>query len=292
MYDTAREMGFGLMAGSSIPITRRMPAIDMPLGAEVEEAMCVCFGGVDSYDFHGLETIQCMVERRKGGETGVVALQALRGEAVWKAMKAGSWAAGGWDPVLFEACLSRSHTLTPARETFNDIYPSLEEMQELVKRPPGAGQRAGRGQRRGAAQPAQPGQRQGTGQGQGMVQGRDPVAYRYEYADGIKATMFLLNGVVSDFNFAARLKGQKEPLSTQMYYTPGQTTRNIFSPLAHHIETFFHTGKSPYPVERTLLTTGLTAMGVESLYQGQKRLETPHLAIHYQPTKESTYWRS
>ena len=54
----------------------------------------------------------------------------------------------------------------------------------------------------------------------------------------------------------------------------------------------FLTGKAPYPVERTLLTTGLTAAGVESLFAGQKRLETPHLAIRYQPTKESTFWRT
>ena len=54
----------------------------------------------------------------------------------------------------------------------------------------------------------------------------------------------------------------------------------------------FLTGKAPYPIERTLLTTGLTAAGVESLFRGQKRLETPHLAIRYQPTKESTFWRT
>jgi hypothetical protein len=54
----------------------------------------------------------------------------------------------------------------------------------------------------------------------------------------------------------------------------------------------FLTGKAPYPIERTLLTTGLTAAGVESLFLGQKRYETPHLAIKYQPTKESTFWRT
>ena len=86
-----------MSAGSTLPVTWRMPSIDLPYGAEVEEALCVAIGGVDSYDFHALETIQCMAERRRGGETGVVALQALRGEAVWKALAAGSWGAGGWD---------------------------------------------------------------------------------------------------------------------------------------------------------------------------------------------------
>ena len=54
----------------------------------------------------------------------------------------------------------------------------------------------------------------------------------------------------------------------------------------------FLTGKTAYPIERTLLTTGLTAAGVESLYRKQVRYETPHLNIRYQPTKESTFQRS
>ncbi|HAB12117.1 MAG TPA: hypothetical protein DCE47_10550, partial [Planctomycetaceae bacterium] len=60
----------------------------------------------------------------------------------------------------------------------------------------------------------------------------------------------------------------------------------------NHIETLFRTGKSPYPVERTLLTTGMTAAGVESLFQKQKRLDTPHLAIKYKSTRKSTFWRT
>src|SRR5512147_1082174 len=62
MYDTARSMGFPFMAGSSLPVTWRIPSVEMPAGAAVREAVCVCYGGVGSYDFHGLETMQCMVE--------------------------------------------------------------------------------------------------------------------------------------------------------------------------------------------------------------------------------------
>jgi hypothetical protein len=99
-----------------------------------------------------------------------------------------------------------------------------------------------------------------------------------------------LEGLVSDFTFAARLKGHRHPLCTLMQLTqPG--SGNFFSPLVNNIEKMFLTGKATYPVERTLLTTGLTAAGVESLWLKQKRLETPHLAIRYQPTKESTFKR-
>jgi hypothetical protein len=250
MVDTAREMKFPFLAGSSLPVTWRMPAIDMPLGAEVEEIVCVAMGSVDIYDFHALETIQCMAERRRGGETGVVAMHALRGPAVWDAMRAGSWKAGGWDGRLFEACLSRSHTLAQP-ETFSHRYPTQKQIEEWVK---------------------------------------EPVAYRFEYADGLVATMLLMNGLVDDFNFAARLKGQPEPLST-MFHLPPNPNVVYSAALMSQAEEMFVTGRAPYPVERTLLTSGLVQAGLKSLAAGQKRIETPHLAVRYEPSKESTFWR-
>ena len=68
--------------------------------------------------------------------------------------------------------------------------------------------------------------------------------------------------------------------------------RNFFTPQVNAMEQMFLTGRPTFPIERTLLTTGLTAAGVESLWLGQKRIETPHLAIRYQPTEESTFWRN
>jgi hypothetical protein len=250
MVDTVRAMKFPFLAGSSLPVTWRMPAIDLPYGSQVEEVLCVAIGAVDSYDFHALEAIQCMVERRKGGETGAVALQALRGDAVWKAMDAGSWKGGGWEPRLFEACLCRSQTLTQA-PTYSDRYPTVKQMREWVKA---------------------------------------PVAYRFEYADGLNATMLLMNGLVNDFTFAARIKGQSEPLST-LFYLPPNPNVVYSAALMSQAEEMFLTGKAPYPVERTLLTTGLVAAGMQSLALGQKRLETPQLAVHYQVGQNSKFWR-
>jgi hypothetical protein len=253
MVETAKELDFAFMAGSSLPVTRRIPPVELPLGAEVEEAMCVGVGGIDGYDIHCLESIQCMVERRRGGETGAVAIQALQGDAVWDLMAKGSWADGGWDPRLFEACLCRSHTLSQAHERiYNHAYPSPAEMRQLVKEAP-------------------------------------PVAYRVEYADGLKATMLLVEGLVHDITVAARLKGKEKPLSTLMYLHP-RNLCNFFSPLCYAAEQMFLTGHPTYPVERTLLTTGLTEAGVESLHQGQKRLETPHLNVAYSPMDHSTFW--
>ncbi len=251
MYDTAREIGFPFMAGSSLPVTWRTPSLDLPLGARVQEAVCVGYGGVDSYDFHALETSQCMVERREGGETGVRWLQAYRGDKFWEAYHTGVWSRD-----LFEAALCRSHTLAPARQGFNHVFPTFDEMKALVK---------------------------------------EPVAYHYEHTDGLKDTMILMNGLVQDFNFAARIAGRGTPLSTQMYLPmpPARATlANFFSPQVNHVERMILTGKSQYPVERTLLTTGLVAAGVDSLHQEQVRIDTPHLDIAYPPTADSTFWRT
>ena len=252
MYDTSKELGFGFMAGSSLPVTWRQPAIDLPWGAAVDEAVGVWNGWMDGGDIHVLEAMQSLLERRRGGETGVRAVEAFRGERFWKAMEAGSWQAGGWDGRLLEAALSRSNQLTSPRPTYSDVMPSLADLRRMAP---------------------------------------DSYAYRFEYADGLKATIIQFKGeVVGDCNVAARLRSG-ETVST-LFYLPYSTMRNFFSPLVHHIETLFQTGKSAYPIERTLLTTGMTAAGIESLYQNQHRMETPHLAIRYRSTRESTFWRT
>jgi hypothetical protein len=255
MVETSRELGFPMFAGSSLPVCRRIPSIDMPWEADVEEIVSVGVGGVDGYDIHSLEAMQCLVERRRGGETGVVWIEALRGERFWQALSSGSWEAGGWDPTLFEACLCRSQSLTPTDKSHRHTYPRPEDLPGLVASP--------------------------------------PVAYRFEYADGLRASMLLMEGLVHDITAAARLKNRRDPFSLLFYLGSGHGMQpNFFNPLCFHMERMIATGKPPYPVERTLLTTGLTAAGIESLWRGQKRLDTPHLAIKYRTGEESTFRRT
>ncbi len=207
--------------------------------------MCVAFGGQDVYDFHAHETIQCMAERRNGGETGVVAVQGLKGDNVWKLLAEKGTA------ELFEACLCRSQTLEQPPAT-SHRFPTLAQMKEWVK---------------------------------------EPVAHRVEYADGLKSTMLLMNGLVKDFTFAARIKNLKEPLSV-LFHLPPNPNVTYSAALMSKAEEMFVTGKAPYPIERTLLTSGVNAAGLKSLATGEKRLETPHLAVKYDPPKESQFFRS
>jgi hypothetical protein len=251
MYDLSVELDFPFMAGSSLPVTWRTPSIEMPLGAPVREAMCVCYGGVDSYDFHGLETAQCMVERRAGGESGVRWLETFRGDRFWQAHHEHLWSR-----ELFEACLCRSHTLQQARPGYNDAFPTLDELKQLVS---------------------------------------DPIAYHYEHVDGLRTTTMMMSGLLQDFNFAAHLEGD-QILSTQMYLPmpPKYTTlASFFTPQVANVEQMFLTGKASYPVERTLMTTGLTAAAVDSLFEEQKRIQTPHLEqVAYAAPEGSTFWRT
>lgn len=106
MAKTARELGFPLLAGSSLPVTWRRPELELPLKAPIQEALIASRGELEIFGIHALEALQCMVERRTDGQQGVKAVTCLEGDAVWKAGDAGLWS---WD--LLERALGRSPSL-------------------------------------------------------------------------------------------------------------------------------------------------------------------------------------
>jgi hypothetical protein len=108
MVGWSRELKFPLMAGSSLPYTWRRPELELPLDSPLEEAVVAAYGGLEIYGCHVLEALQTMVERRKGGETGVKAVTCLTGNDVWRAGDDGKWS---WN--LLEAALARSETVNP-----------------------------------------------------------------------------------------------------------------------------------------------------------------------------------
>ncbi len=111
MYDWSKELKFPFMAGSSVSVTFRRPAIEPPLGVEMQSALSVGGGWVaDGGIFHLLDTLQAFTERRKGAETGVKAVQMMTGEAVWKAA-----AQGMWDRKLLDAALARGEKIQPGK---------------------------------------------------------------------------------------------------------------------------------------------------------------------------------
>lgn len=131
MVDLSRRLEFPFLAGSSLPVTWRMPAIDMEYGAKLAESVCICYGGVDSYDFHGLETAQCMSERREGGEVGIRTTLALKGAAVWERLERDEQMRR-----VFLAALARSETRVPP-EGFTVGSPTIEEAKKRCREPIG-----------------------------------------------------------------------------------------------------------------------------------------------------------
>ena len=250
MVEDSRRLGFPFLAGSSLPVTWRVPSLELPLGLDLAESVCACYGGVDSYDFHGYETAQCMSERRAGGETGVRSVHAVRGDNLWALL-----AQRETTRKLLFAALARSFT-AKAPAGYTSVPPSLDWLR--------------------TASP-------------------EATGFCVEHLDGFRTTMFLLNGLIQDFNFAGIERQTGQVHSCQMYLPmpPRVTTlADFFNPLVNNVERMILEGRAPYPIERTLLTSGMTLAGVESLHRGQVAVATPEMKVVYQPRAESTFWRA
>jgi hypothetical protein len=244
MLGWSRELNFPLMAGSSLPVVWRRPELELKLETPVTDALVACFGGIEIYGFHALETLQVMLERRKGGETGVKAVTCLTGKDVWKAGDKGLWS---WD--LLEAALARSETVNPG-----DIRKNTGSIVVL-------------------GMPVTP-----------------ATAFLIEYTDGTRGTILLLNGHIRDFVFAARIEGEPRPASC-LFVLPPPPGARFFDAQVMQLEKFFETGKAPYPVERTVLTTGILDAAMESRHRRGARIETPELDVRYPAPADSGFLR-
>ena len=121
MYAWSKELNFPFMAGSSIPLTVRTPELEIPYEAGINEAVVAGYGNVDSYGFHTLESLQCMVERRRGGETGIESVEWIEGGGVWQWLNG----PGRRHRRLLDEALARCHKTKPGRPEDNCKEPYL-----------------------------------------------------------------------------------------------------------------------------------------------------------------------
>jgi hypothetical protein len=226
MYDTCQKSHIPFMAGSSVPLAQRRPALELPANCIVEEAVCVHGGPFEIYDFHALEVLQAFMEGRRGGETGVTHVEFLSRDALFQAVQQGRWS---FD--LARAAL---------RVEFGDKVPD-------ITRP---------------------------------INNVEPHGILVTFQDGTKGTVLKVGNSGTRWNFACRLAGERQPRVTSHYVGPWRN-RCLFMALAHAIQQFFTTRVSPYPVERTLLATGILEAAVRSR-AAKDRIATPHLNIRYQ----------
>ncbi len=236
MYDRARELMCPFMAGSSLPVTWRRPSLRLARNCELTEAVQVGYGPFEGYGFHALEGLQCMAERRRGGETGVRAVTCLQGEAMWAAMDRGVFSR-----ELLEAAMSH----VPAHATGD--YRKL------------------------------------------TVKTNDAGVFIIEYRDSFKGAVAMLNGWTYEgdggaFTFAGRIRGE-DRIASCAFYLQQPDPFGHFAYQLRAIDSMIHTNHVPYPVERTLLTTGILDAVMISKAEKNRRVETPHLDIRYQPTE-------
>lgn len=256
MLDQAKALNVPLMAGSSLPVTWRLPELEIPLGRPMREVVVASRGNLEIFGFHALETLQCMAERRdlRGKPQGVAAVSCLEGDAVWEAGDQGVWS---WE--LLNHALGRSHTVNPGdirRNTREFAPPSVRDVETMLGH---------------------------------------PVAFVVEYVDGLRATALILNGHVNDTTVAVRTTDSsgRETIVSTLTYLPAPPGASFFNPLVLRIEDFLKAGQPPYPVERTLLTGGALDAALESRIRNHARVETPGLAtINYQPPADSGFIRS
>jgi hypothetical protein len=193
------------------------------------------YGPFEGYGFHALEGLQCIAERRKGGETGVQSVQCVQGKGMWEALDRGRWSG-----PLLEAAMK----LVPAH--------AKGDVREATSRNDEAG------------------------------------VFLIEYRDGFRAAVAMLNGWVYEgdggaFTFAARIKGKDRPAAC-LFYLQNLDPFGHFASLVKAIDSLMRTSHAPYPVERTLLTTGILDAVMTSKAEKGKKIDTPHLAIKYTPT--------
>ena len=234
MYDQSRKLFVPFLAGSSVPVAWRRPPLKLPMNCQLSEAVQIGYGGAESYGFHALEGLQCMTERRKGGETGVKAVTCVQGEAIRKVVEQGRVSG-----KLLEAAMARAPD-----------YKKGDYLSVITKN-----NKAG--------------------------------VYLIEYRDGFKASVVMMNGWPrkkggAAFCFAGQIKGEKKPRATHFYLQP-VSPYGHFIYLVKAIESLVQTGHAPYPVERTLLTTGVLEAAMISRSEKNRRVETKHLNVKYKP---------
>lgn len=109
MFDKSRELNFPLTGGSSIPTYFRKPEIELAIDTPIKNSIVVGNAADEGAIFHCIDVLQAFVDRRRGGETGVQAVQSIRGRGTWAWVERNAWAGNLLEAVRKEFDLKPAH---------------------------------------------------------------------------------------------------------------------------------------------------------------------------------------
>jgi hypothetical protein len=226
-----------LLAGTASGFSWRLPDVDVPMDTRLKEALIVVQGSLPEAELDALEALLPLIERRRGGETGVRSVRSLHGGMLWQAAERQEWS---WP--LLAAAVSRSDN--PQGDPVKD-----GRTQDIV--------------------------------GLGLVPklAADARGWLIEHRDGLRTTILVLDGVVTDYNFAIQTH-RGEIISAQLFRGP-PPAQHHFSRAAGMVEEFFQSGRASRPIERNLLIVGLLAIFREPAGRTEGTVKTPELGFSY-----------
>ncbi|MCC6508788.1 MAG: hypothetical protein IT423_06755, partial [Pirellulaceae bacterium] len=225
MATRARQLNVPWMAGSSLPVGDRDPAVTLPMGAKLQACVAVGYSGLDVYGFHTLDVMQSILERRAGGESGVRWVQSLPTTDLPRLIQDGTLSGDVLDAALASSRTSR---------------------QAVLDAPP-----------------------------------KDGAIFLVQYRDGLLAPVLMLPGRATAISVAFQAQGGAVQATRAEERTEPKYPH--FACLLKGIEQMFQTGRPAYPVERTILSSGMLDRLLTSRHQGGEKLETPELKIAYSP---------
>jgi hypothetical protein len=249
--ELAASREIALLAGTSLGVTWRLPEIDLARGTPLEEALIV----VQINPLAAQATPPSPPATISGAELhaleGLLPVIERRhgGESGVRSVRfiegEEFWRAGrkgAWSWSLLASALSRSHS--PQGGAIVD-----GRTEDLV--------------------------------GLGLVQklARNPRGWILEHRDGLRSALLVLDGVVSDFNFAVRAR-DGAVLSAQLLRAPPPAEHH-FSRLAALMEDFFRGGAPPWPLQRSQLIAGLLERFRKPASLTGRLIDTPELGISH-----------
>ena len=106
------------------------------------------------------------------------------------------------------------------------------------------------------------------------------VLFQFEYVDGLRGSLFM---VPSASRNGVAIKRKGHPIMATSFEERPEPKHPHFAYLLKGIEQMIHSGRPPYPVERTLLTGGILDRALKSKFEGGTVQQTPELQIAYTP---------